>query len=219
ATDGSAAGGDVGTPIIGNAVFAINRRVAIPEEVLRDTGLDQPMIGRLLVGGALTPVAARRADDVATEVGMVVVALDEQAGRHVHRRQGEAPDRDVGLVADEGRSRRIDHTWGGNVGRALVADRTREAEALELVGIADHRAPVITSLGDRRGVDEPIPARAVIAHQLGTARVVRGRIGDARCSPYGGVELTPWTANEEAAVDQAKCSAGRQEDVAGEVDR
>src|SRR5262249_24098662 len=93
----------------------------------------------------------------------------------------------------------------------------RKAEALELVGIAQHRAPVITGLGNRRGVNEPMPARAVVAHELRAARVVGRRVTDV--APGCGIILPLRPADEEAAVQQDEAGAGRQEDVTGEVDR
>src|SRR5215831_13751615 len=61
-----------------------------------------------------------------------------------------------------------------------------------------------------------MPARAVIAHQLGTARVVGRRIADV--GPGCRIDLPARTADEEAAVQQDEAGAGRQEDVTREVD-
>src|SRR5262249_49371179 len=96
----------------------------------------------------------------------------------MHGRECEAPHGDVRSVSDVVDRCRIYYARREYVSHALVSDGAGHPEALELVGIADHRAPVVSSLGDRRGVDEPMPARAVIAHQLCTSRVVGRRIGD-----------------------------------------
>src|SRR5215468_6833991 len=61
-----------------------------------------------------------------------------------------------------------------------------------------------------------MPARAVIAHQFGTARIVGRRITDV--CPGRRIDLTLRTTNEEAAVQQDEAGAGRQEEVAREVD-
>src|SRR5581483_6131853 len=74
-----------GTPVRGLAVLAVDRGVAVAEPVLGDTALDDPLGGIFLRRrqSGLAPVS--RVDLVCvTEVHVVPVALQEQAGRHMH---------------------------------------------------------------------------------------------------------------------------------------
>ena len=199
------------TPVCRLAILAVERRVAIAEPVLGDAALDQPLHGVLLgcaVGGP--PVAVH---DVAriTVAGLVPVALDEQPGRDMHQREAKAPNLDVRQRTDEGRRSWIQRHRCRPVLGPLVADAGSNAHAIELIGVAQHGAPVVASLGDRRRVDEPVPARAVVAHELDTAL---GGGGIADVGPSHVVELAVGATQEEAAVEQDEARARRKADAA-----
>src|SRR6185295_11695925 len=57
----------VGTPVGRDAILAVERRITRAEPVLRDTTLDKPVGGIFLVGRALTPVSAGRANRLTRE--------------------------------------------------------------------------------------------------------------------------------------------------------
>src|SRR5262249_53722284 len=84
ATDRGAARGKVSGPVVGLSDLTVDRRATVAEPVLRYAELHQPLVPGLFMRGGLTPVATRRTDDVSAKVGMVVMTLHEQAGRHVH---------------------------------------------------------------------------------------------------------------------------------------
>src|SRR4029078_8958748 len=119
-------------PIGGLAILAVEGRVADAEPVLGHAGLDQPMRGVLL--GCATRGAPVAVGDVTVrvEVGHPVMALDEQSGGYVYRRQGAPPSLDVGGGTDEEGRRRIERCRRRAVPRPLVAEARRDAHAVEL---------------------------------------------------------------------------------------
>src|SRR5262245_41247950 len=163
------------------------------------------MVGGLLVSGTLTPISARRADDLSAVVSRVVVPLDEQAGRDMHGREGKTSGRDVRSPPGECRIRRVDSDGRGNVRDPLVAHLARDAEAAMLAGVANHSAPVVSGLGNRGRVDEPVPARAVIAHEL---RSAAGRRRVPYLAPDHRIVLAGWAADEEGPVQQDEAATG-----------
>src|SRR5262249_47641553 len=111
--------------------------------------------------------------------------------------ESEAQSRDVRLVANVGDVVWINDARRGDIGHALVTDPTANPHAIELIGIADHRAPVISSLCNRCGVNKAHVGGTVVAHKLGADRV------DCRVdsiAPGHCVELPVWTTQETAAV-------------------
>src|SRR5262249_41862570 len=96
----------------------------------------------------------------------------------------------------------------------LVADAGRDPVSTELIGIAQHDAPVAGVVGDRARQNESLYRRTVPAHFV-HARLVGSKVEDT--DPVDVIELTRRPAEIEISVDKAQRSRGSRTD-APEVD-
>src|SRR5262245_8609614 len=95
------------------------------------------------------------------------MALDEKAGGHMHGRKSEASGRYIRGWTGPERRRWVEGRRCLPVLDFLIADRARELHAIEFVGVANPGTPVVTGFRNRCRIDEPLPAWAVIADELG----------------------------------------------------
>src|ERR1700704_3947674 len=90
-------------------------------------------------------------------------------------RAGSTPPVDVWRYTGERGICRVEGGGRSPIMGFLIPNACRDLEAVELAGVANHRAPVVPSFGQRRRIAETVPGRAVVAHLLAAA-LVGGRV-------------------------------------------